>query len=285
MREEGVEGKSLLLKSKPIAFVLSGGGNFGALQAGALEALIENGIVPDIVVGTSAGALNAVFLAVDPSLERAKVLSEIWAEVKPEDLGLSNPLAVLRRLVQRKPSFYDPRPLREFFQKNLPPGVRTFKDLKIPAFTVSVNFSDGSLRVFGDDPEDLLLDGMLASSAIPPYFPPHYVEGVPFVDGGALSNLPLKIAVERGAKEIFSLQIEEPGNFRTNSDMLGIVWRTISFMLSRQMKEEFEDVSSLGIKIHQIPLSPKGTPFFDFTRGKELVSSGKAQAEKILKGI
>lgn len=272
-------------EKRRIAFVLSGGGNFGALQAGALEFLLGSGIFPDLVVGTSAGALNAVFLAIDPSPDQARTLCRIWEGIKPEDVGLSNNLAVLRRLVQRKPSFYEPKPLRGFLQKSLPPGVKAFKDLKIPAYTVAMRFTDGALKVFGDDPEDLLLDGMLASSAIPPYFPPHLVNGVPFVDGGALSNLPLKVAVQRGAGEIYSLQVEESGDFRGNPDMLGIVWRTISFMLSRQMKEEFEEVSASGVKIHPITLSPGEIPFFDFQRTKELVSSGRKQAEKILKGI
>lgn len=270
---------------KGVAFVLSGGGNYGALQAGALEILLERGIYPDLLVGTSAGALNAVFLAVDPTLAQARTLSQIWATIKPEEVGFSHPLVVVRRLVQRKPSFYDSRPLAQFIERHLPAGIRKFGDLKVPAYTVAVRFSDGTLRVFGDSPDDLLLDGMISSSAIPPYYPPWPVNGELHVDGGAVSNLPLKVAVERGAREIYTLTVDEGAKPRENLDMIGIVWRTISFMLARQMEQELEEVRASGIPVHLISLSPKGLPFFDFEHGGELVALGKAQAQEALDAL
>jgi len=265
-----------------IAFVLSGGGNYGALQAGALEVLLERGIYPDLLVGASAGALNSVFLALDPTPAQARQLSRIWSTIKPEEIGLAHSLVVLRRLVQRKPSFYDSRPIFRFIEGLLPDGVGTFGDLKVPAYTVAVRFSDGSLRVFGDRPEDSLLDGMISSSSIPPYYPPWPCEGELFVDGGALSNLPLKIAVERGARKIYALSVDETSKPKENLDMMGIVWRTISFMLARQMEQELEEVREMGIPVHLISLSPSGLPFFNFEHGKELVEQGRAEAEKAL---
>jgi len=198
MPEKGVEGQLFPGVKRKIAFVLSGGGNFGALQAGALEVLLGSGILPDIIVGTSAGALNAIFIAIDPSPNQARALCRIWEGVKPEDVGLSNNIAVIRRLVQRKPSFYDPKPLRGFLEKSLPPGVKVFRDLKIPAFTVAVKFSDGTLKVFGDDPGDLLLDGMLASSAIPLIFP-HISTMGPLSWTGAPEQLTPEGCVGRGS--------------------------------------------------------------------------------------
>ena len=62
------------------AFVLSGGANYGAQQAGALEVLFEHGIQPDMVMGVSAGALNAAWVAVNPKLEGVQELSRIWRE-------------------------------------------------------------------------------------------------------------------------------------------------------------------------------------------------------------
>lgn len=125
-------------RKQTVAFVLSGGGNYGALQAGALEVLLEEGIRPDLLVGTSAGALNAAFLAADPTPERARRLGEIWCSVQPEHTGTRGGLVTLRRLLTNKMSMYDSQPLARLLEARLPPGVATFGDLKVPHYTVAV---------------------------------------------------------------------------------------------------------------------------------------------------
>ena len=69
------------------AFVLSGGASLGALQVGMLRALYERGVVPDLLVGTSAGALNAAFVASRPQ-SRASIdqLARIWRDLHREDV-------------------------------------------------------------------------------------------------------------------------------------------------------------------------------------------------------
>src|SRR5438094_10530875 len=76
-----------------IGVVLSGGGNRGALEAGALIAMFEHGIKPDILVGTSAGAMNSAFLATDPTFARARKLADIERAVKREDIFPGNPFS------------------------------------------------------------------------------------------------------------------------------------------------------------------------------------------------
>src|SRR3990172_10290928 len=66
-----------------LAYVLSGGGSLGALQAGALEVLLERGPRPQIVVGTSAGALNAIFVAVDPTPRGARAMQRVGQGAQP----------------------------------------------------------------------------------------------------------------------------------------------------------------------------------------------------------
>ena len=73
-----------------IAFVLSGGGNRGALEAGALVALFERGIQPDILIGTSAGAVNAAALALNPTLEGAQAVAAMWKTIKQSDIFPGN---------------------------------------------------------------------------------------------------------------------------------------------------------------------------------------------------
>lgn len=261
-----------------IAFVLSGGGNYGALQAGALEGLLEMGIYPDLLVGTSAGALNAVFLAIEPSLAQAQRLAETWISLKPEEVGVANSLVLLRQMLRRKPSMFDPKYLTAFIRAKLPAGVVSFKDLKVPARTVAVRLKDGLLRVFGDDPQDQLIDGMMSSSAIPPYYPPWPCAGEHYVDGGARSNLPLLVALERGAGEIYALDVQDKlGNTEKNIDMMGLVWRTVSFMLLQQTEMELREARRLGAIVHYIPLQIADVSFWDFRKAERLIAIGKEQ--------
>lgn len=83
------------------AFVLSGGGNLGSLQVGMLRALLEAGIVPDMLVGTSIGSVNAAALAADPSLEQVIRLGEMWTDLRPRDVFSGNPLGVGCSLLRR----------------------------------------------------------------------------------------------------------------------------------------------------------------------------------------
>ena len=68
------------------AFIMSGGGTLGSIQVGMLQALLEADIRPDVLAGTSIGAVNAAFLAADPSLERVEALRELWHGVRPRDV-------------------------------------------------------------------------------------------------------------------------------------------------------------------------------------------------------
>ena len=185
-----------------IAFVLSGGANYGALQAGALSVLVENGICPDMLVGTSAGALNAAWLARDPSLRGAKKLEHLWIEHAPDLYHPSNGVGMLLQLIIGSDGLYSNQPLQRLICKLIDPQT-TFSDLSGPRlYLTSVRLRDGKFYVFGDYPGDRLLDGMMSSSAMSPFLPPWEVNGDTYTDGGLFAFLPLTVAIERGATEI-----------------------------------------------------------------------------------
>jgi predicted acylesterase/phospholipase RssA len=83
------------------AFILSGGGTLGSIQVGMLQALLEADIRPEVLIGTSIGAVNAAFLAADPSLERVEALRELWHGVRPRDVFTLNPLRMGHALLRR----------------------------------------------------------------------------------------------------------------------------------------------------------------------------------------
>src|SRR3982750_2528342 len=111
-----------------IAFVLSGGGNRGALQAGALKALLERGIYPDLIVATSVGALNGVTLAADPTVAGAGRLAEGWRHIRRGDIFPGNPMTISWRILTRQDSLHSRDNFARFVLGQLPANVRRFKD-------------------------------------------------------------------------------------------------------------------------------------------------------------
>jgi len=270
-------------RARAVAFVLSGGGNYGALQVGALQVLLEAGIRPDMLVGTSAGALNAAFLATDPTPAAAQRLGEIWCSVCPQDVGAHGNLVMLRRLLTNKISIYDSRRLAHFLEAHIPAGVVTFGDLEVRAYAVAVRLPEGALRVFGDVSTDRLLDGMMASSAIAPFYPPWPCDGALYVDGGVLSKLPLMVAVERGATEIYALDVQDAlGSLGESPGMIEVTGQTISLMLAQQVEAEEALVRRRRIPLHTISLDHGGLPFWDFDHAADLIVRGRAAAEAAL---
>lgn len=185
---------------RPVAFVLSGGASLGAVQVGMLAALAEAGVAPDLVVGTSVGALNGAVLAetgdVAATVER---LTTSWQRLAREDVfpgGLPN--QALR--LARHGSLYPPDGLATLIRSSL--RVRRFEQLALPFGLVATDVLTGHARYIDSGP---LGPALLATSAIPGLFPPVEVDGALLEDGGMVANVPLVQAVERGAASLVVL--------------------------------------------------------------------------------
>src|SRR5512137_471624 len=140
------------------AFVLSGGANYGAQQVGALEVLLEHGLQPDIVMGVSAGALNAVWVALHPTVEGVQELARIWCEEAAASIPPVGPLTALLRLVGGKDSLLSNDSLLQFIRR-WPFADSTFGEFtRSRLYTVAARYEDGALRIFGDNPHDRILD-------------------------------------------------------------------------------------------------------------------------------
>src|SRR4051794_41863075 len=123
------------------AFVLSGGGSLGAAQVGALQALFESGIVPDVVVGCSVGALNAAFVAVDPTAGRVNELEQVWRGMTREVVFPDGRFSVARRLASRTDHLYSPGGLRALVADCVP--VVDLADTTIPCHVVTTDLLAG----------------------------------------------------------------------------------------------------------------------------------------------
>jgi len=269
-----------------IAFVLSGGGNRGAFEAGALIALFERGIQPDIVVGTSAGAMNAAFIAINPTLDGAKQLGDRWEQIRKEIVFPGNYLTMAWRFITGADSISPNDNLRQYVESQLPHGMRTFGDIKnVRLFTTTANLNTAELYVFGDDPTALLLDAVLCSAAAPPLLPPITFNGFQYVDGAAGADVPIRIAASKGATEIYAIDVGL-GAVPKNSihGVVNIAQRTIGLLVHRQLIDDFEEVQEdPALKLHYLALQ-SFPDIGDFDHAKLFVAEGFRLMKDFLDG-
>ncbi|AOM02596.1 patatin-like phospholipase family protein [Cobetia marina] len=212
--------------------VLQGGGALGAYQIGVFEALAEAGIQPDWVVGTSVGAINGALIAGNPDGERLKALEAFWYGIAQPANSLGPAFHPWERSVARSsamlwgiPGFFRPRPLwtvpiwQSFFGE--PPSLYDTEPLgdtlnrlvdferldarhpeNVRLSVGAVNIGSGALRYFDSSQEALDHRHILASGALPPAFPPVWIDGQAYWDGGLYSNTPISwVLSERAHSE------------------------------------------------------------------------------------
>jgi NTE family protein len=269
-----------------LAAVLSGGGNFGALEAGALEVFLEAGIRPGMWVGSSAGGLNAIMMASNPTPEGVNHLQELWRKARPVPQGGASVLVATRRFATGMASFFPNAPVAEYIQSHLPHGYWTFGDLHQRsghrAFTVAVEYPGNAVRIFGEKREDRLLDGAMATSALPPYFPPWKADGAEYVDGGIAANLPLRVAVEHGADEIIAMNIHGDVIMLEGSEIINISGFALGAMISQLTANQMEWARREHVRVHILHLDAGSIRPWDFTKADMLIDRGRRMARAFL---
>ncbi|WP_296667575.1 patatin-like phospholipase family protein [Demequina sp.] len=192
-----------------IAFVLGGGGVRGATEVGMLRALLDAGIVPQLVVGTSIGAINGAAVAQDPTLAVVDRLEKAWASPTAAAVYGENFYRQMRRLAKSRTHLNDPAALRALIADVLGESTQ-FSDLPVPLAVCAASIERASEHWFDSGP---VVDAVLASASVPAALPPMKIGDEHFVDGGVVNSIPLGEAVSRGATTIYVLQvgrIEEP---------------------------------------------------------------------------
>jgi NTE family protein len=195
-------GRSSKPREKRVAFVLGGGGHNGAAEVGMLRALLEHEVLPDLVVGTSVGALNGAAIAYAPTLESVERLREVWLTLDDDRIFGGSIFAGAANLVRSRTHMHSNQPLRDLLERLLP--AARFEDLAVPFQCVAASIERASEHWFSEGP---LVDAILASAAVPAVLPPVRIGGEHFVDGGIVNSIPISRAVELGATEIYVLQV------------------------------------------------------------------------------
>lgn len=264
--------------SQTLAFVLGGGGGRGALQAGALRALLETGYMPDMLVGTSAGAVNATYLALKGiDMNGVNALAMAWDEAAKLNLYPSNYLWLSVRAIFNRPTPTVYHRVMDFFLSHgVTPDLR-FKDLRgVQLYLVAADLNAGHPVVFGQDPEESILEGLLASTALPPWVTPVQRPGQLLIDGGAISNLPIEPALSQGATEIIALDIRD---FRdVTPDMQGFgpfLAKLIGTVENRQVEMELALAAARRIPVRHVLLKwHDPVPLWDFSHSADLIQHG-----------
>jgi NTE family protein len=252
----------------PVAFVLSGGGNLGALQIGMLRALAEHGIRPDLVVGCSVGAINGAALAEDPSPAGVGRLERLWRELDGKELMPSGFLPRAVGLARKGEAIHDNEGLRRALEEQL--TARTFEELAVPFQCVATDVLGVREVWFRSGP---LIDPILASAALPAVYPAVEIDGVRYLDGAIVDDVPMGRAVELGARTIYVLQVGAFSRPRPEPRRpLDVAIQSYWIARHHRFKRELAAMPP-EVVVHLLPTGQTPTMRYnDFTRSAELIA-------------
>jgi len=249
------------------AFVLSGGGSLGALQVGMLHALLEAGIRPDLVVGTSIGALNAAFLAGHLDLEGIEAMTEFWYSVQRRDVFRINPRNLVRGTLGNQNYLFSQLGLRSLITR-AEFGFSRLEDAPLPVHVVATDLFSGNPVVLsrGDT-----VEALLASSAIPGVFTPVCVEGQMLIDGGVVANLPVRQALELGASRLFVLPAMFGAAVAAPTSALDMMQHSTTIATAALARRELQEASETA-EVYVLPFPACGSvSMFDFSETSTLI--------------
>jgi NTE family protein len=185
------------------AFVLGGGGLLGAVEVGMLRALFERDEKPDLVLGTSVGALNGLVVASDPTSAAVDRLLDLWRSVAESNEIYSDPTwRQVTRAMRTGTHLHSAKPIRERLVQEF--GDLTFADLPVEFQCCAASIERAAETWFSEGP---LVPAVVASAAVPGLLPPAKVGEEHYLDGGIVNSIPVGRAVELGADRIFVLQV------------------------------------------------------------------------------
>ena len=233
----------------PVAFVLGGGGIRGAVEIGMIRALFEAGIRPDVVAGTSIGAINGALIAADPSTTVVDTLLHAWTSPEANAVYGDSLRAQAWRLVKTKTHLNSPAPLQRILERSLGADAR-FEDLAVPLRVVAANIERAAEHVFDSGP---LIPAVLASASVPGLLPATRIGDEHFIDGGVVNSIPIDQALAAGARTVFVLQVgrvETPLEAPTSA----VGAARVAFEIARRHRFA-HDLATLpeGVALHVLP--------------------------------
>jgi NTE family protein len=258
------------------AFVLSGGASLGAVQVGMLRALYERGIQPDVIVGTSAGAVNGAFVAGRPqTVETAEELAAIWRRLRRGHVFPLSPLTGLLGLAGGRDHLVSDSGLRRLIGRHL--TYECLQDSPIPLHVVAVDVVTGQEELLstGD-----ALEAVLASASIPGVLPPVRWDGErTLMDGGVANNTPISHAIALGADRLYVLPTGEPCALeKPPGSALAMALHALSLLTQRRLIDDIAKNAEEAQLIVLPPPCPLRVAPIDFSRADELIERAYTDA-------
>jgi NTE family protein len=264
-----------------VAFVLAGGASLGAVEVGMLRALYERGIAPDLVVATSAGALNGAFIASRPqTVETADALGEIWDGLRRGQVFPLNLVTGLVGFLGIRDHLVPAGGMRKLITRHIERD--RIEQMPLELHVVVVDVITGEELRLSHGPA---VEAVMASAAIPGVLPPVSWEGRELMDGGVANNTPISHAVELGASEVYVLPtgnacaLTEPP-----SGALAMALHALSLLMQRRLQDDIErhrDGTKLVVLPPPCPLSVQP---IDFGHARLLIERAYTDACEFLDG-
>jgi NTE family protein len=256
------------------AFVLGGGGQLGASEVGMLRALIEHGVAPDLVVGTSVGAINGAAVASDPTVAMVQRLAETWSDIERSDVFAGSLLGRLATLARTRTHLHGNDALRATLTEALP--IALIEDLPVRFECVAASIEGASEHWFTSG---ALVDAVLASAAVPGILPPVEVGGQHFIDGGIVNSIPVDRAVQLGASRIFVMHV---GRLDRPLEPPRWPWEValVAFEIARRHRF-LGDLASLpdSVEVHVLPTGqPEAPKYNDLSALRYRASEGLGES-------
>lgn len=265
-----------------IAFVLSGGGSLGAVQVGMLQALAESGIEPDLLIGTSAGAINCAWVATHGTSSASLAqLGELWTGLRRGYLFPVDPRLLARGLLGRNDAIASPSHLEKLISAHVP--VDRLEDTELPVHMIAADLLSGRSVLLSTGS---LVTSVMASAAIPGVFPPVQVDGAFLVDGVVAHDAGVGHAVDLGADLIYVLPSGTPCALPAPPrSAVGVAVHALFVLMQHRLADEMAALAgAAAIKVLP-PLCPLAVSALDFSHAAELIErSHRASTEWIAKG-
>jgi NTE family protein len=249
------------------AFVLAGGGSFGAIQVGMMHSLAAHGISADMVVGSSVGAINGAYYAGDPTLKGVLQLETIWRGLRRQDVFPLTARALLSFLWRR--DFLIPHDgIQKLIDDHIP--YRNLQDASLPLHIVATDILTGDSVVFSEGP---VAQAIVASTAIPGAFAPVRYRDLYLADGAVSSNTPVRIAVAKGARRLIVLPTGHAcAPHEPPKGAIASALHALTLLIARQLVDELENLDPAIEHLVVPPLCPLvGSPY-DFSRTEEHIA-------------
>ncbi|MBA2793913.1 MAG: patatin-like phospholipase family protein [Thermoleophilaceae bacterium] len=220
-----------------------------------LRALLERGIRPDLILGTSVGAVNGVAIAAEPTVPTVDALEDMWSRTDETGVFGGSLLARLSTLARTRTHLHDAAGLRRALEAWLP--VDEIEALVVPFQCVAASIERASEHWFTSGP---IIDAVLASSAVPGLLPPVGLNGEHFLDGGLVNSIPVGRAVALGATELYVLQV---GRVDRPLEAPRWPWEVglVAFEIARRHRFA-GDIAALpdGVRAHVMPTGQREPP-------------------------